>query len=168
MQLAIQPNIGLDSSSRHSVIGILKVLLADEAMLSFKIRRAAGSAGETGGPGLARLIDLQCQLIRGLTQELMERIQILGGLQFSDSEEFIKLARIDAAQAVHGAMSALADQETFTRLLREDVLKCTGVFEDQGTFALLVSILRKHEKMAWMLRAYIENDPVYREGRLKQ
>ena len=47
------------------------------------------------------------------------------------------------------------------RFLREDARKCTEEYEDEGTFEMLVSIMRLHEKMAWMLRSYIETDPVY-------
>jgi hypothetical protein len=36
--------------------------------------------------------------------------------------------------------------------------------EDEGAFDLLVSVLRMHEKMAWMLRSYIENEPVHGES----
>ena len=41
------------------------------------------------------------------------------------------------------------------RFLREDARKCTEEYEDEGTFELLVSVMRLHEKMAWMLRSYI-------------
>jgi hypothetical protein len=37
-------------------------------------------------------------------------------------------------------------------------------YEDEGTFELLVSIMRIHEKMAWMLRSYIENEPAHGES----
>jgi hypothetical protein len=33
------------------------------------------------------------------------------------------------------------------------------MYEDQGTFVMLVSVMRLHEKMAWILRSYIENEP---------
>jgi hypothetical protein len=54
----------------------------------------------------------------------------------------------------------LADHEASIRFLREDARKCTEEYEDEGTFELLVSVMRMHEKMAWMLRSYIENEPV--------
>ena len=48
--------------------------------------------------------------------------------------------------------------------MREDTRKCTEEYEDEGTFELLVSIMRLHEKMAWMLRSYIETEPVHNES----
>jgi starvation-inducible DNA-binding protein len=52
-------------------------------------------------------------------------------------------------------MSILADHEAFIRFMREDAQNCSEMYEDQGTFALLVSVMRIHEKMAWLLRSNI-------------
>jgi len=52
----------------------------------------------------------------------------------------------------------LADHETFIRSLREGARKCNEEYEDGGTYELLVSVMRLHEKMAWMLRSYIETE----------
>ena len=57
----------------------------------------------------------------------------------------------------------LADHEASIRFLREDARKCTEEHEDEGTFELLVNVMRLHEKMAWMLRSYIEPDLIYTE-----
>ncbi len=37
VQVSIQPNIGLDTAARQSVVEILNLLLADEAVLSLKL-----------------------------------------------------------------------------------------------------------------------------------
>ncbi len=52
----------------------------------------------------------------------------------------------------------LADHETSIRFLREDARKCSEDFEDEGTSDLLVNVMRMHEKNAWMLRSFIENE----------
>ena len=57
-----------------------------------------------------------------------------------------------------------ADHEASIRFLREDARKCTKEYKDEGTFELLVSLMRLHEKMAWMPRSYIENEPVHGES----
>jgi hypothetical protein len=59
----------------------------------------------------------------------------------------------------------IADHEACIRFLREDARKCTEEYEDEGTFELLVSVMRLHEKMAWMLRSYIENEPIHGDSR---
>ena len=54
------------------------------------------------------------------------------------------------------------------RFLREDARKCTEEYEDEGTFELLVSVMRLHEKMAWMLRSYIESESLNGNNRKHQ
>jgi starvation-inducible DNA-binding protein len=53
-------------------------------------------------------------------------------------------------------MDLLADHEAAIRFLREDAKKCSEEYEDEVTRDFLVDILCLHEKMAGMLRSYIE------------
>ena len=57
-------------------------------------------------------------------------------------------------------MELLADHEAAIRFMREDARKCSEEYEDHGTFALLVRFIRSHEKMAWILRSYIEPEMI--------
>jgi starvation-inducible DNA-binding protein len=165
VQVTFQPNIGLDAAARQSVVEILNLLLADEAVLSFKTHSAAGLAGGTGGPDLQPIYEAQYKEINDIVIEIAERVRILGGSSLSSSEELINSARLDGKLAlVPGVMAILADHEAFIRFLREDAQKCSEIYEDQGTFALLVNVMRLHEKMAWMLRSHIEKIPVFRES----
>jgi starvation-inducible DNA-binding protein len=165
VRFTFQPNIGLDATARQSVVEILNLLLADEAVLSLKTHRADGHAGGTGVHDLQPLYDAQYKEINDIVMEITERVRILGGSNLSGPEELINSARLDGKLAVvPDAMSILADHEAFIRFLREDAQKCSEMYEDQGTFALLVSVMRLHEKMAWMLRSYIENEPEHGES----
>jgi starvation-inducible DNA-binding protein len=156
IQVTFQPNIGLDASARQSVVEILNLLLADEAVLSLKTRRADGHAGGEVDPALQPLYGAQNKQINAISNEIVERVQILGGSHPNGSEELIDSARLDGKLAVFpGVMSILADHEALIRFLREDAQKCCDAYEDQGTYALLVNVMRIHEKMAWILRSNI-------------
>ena len=160
IKVTFQPNIGLDATARQSVVEILNLILADETVLSLKTQRADGHGGETGMPDLQPLYDAQFKEIKDIVGEIGERVSILGGLHLSTPEELINSARLDGRLAVvPAAMSILADHEAFIRFFREDAQKCSELYEDQGTYALLVNVMRLHEKMAWMLRSNIENEP---------
>ena len=50
----------------------------------------------------------------------------------------------------------LADHEAVIRTLRADLATAMDKFSDAGTSDLLTGLLEKHEKMAWMLRAFVE------------
>jgi starvation-inducible DNA-binding protein len=156
IQVTFQPNIGLDASARQSVVEILNLLLADEAVLSLKMHHGNTPSDGVNDLRLQPLYDAQYNQIQTILDELVERIQILGGAPSGDVEESIKDSRLDGKLAVNpGIMSILADQEAFIRFLREDAQKCSDAYEDQGTYALLIDILRSHEKMAWVLRSNI-------------
>jgi len=49
----------------------------------------------------------------------------------------------------------LADHEAIVRQLRVDVDTAVGQ-GDAGTNDFLTGLMEKHEKMAWMLRAFLE------------
>jgi len=159
IQITIQPNIGLDVNARESVIDMLNLLLADEAVLSLKTHHADGHAGGLDVPELKTLYDAQYQQINAISNEIVERVQILGGSHLHGSEELIDSARLGGERdVVPGILSLLADHEAFIRFLREDAQKCSEMYEDQGTYALLVSVMCMHEKMAWLLRSNIALD----------
>jgi starvation-inducible DNA-binding protein len=156
IQVTFQPNIGLDASVRQSVVEILNLLLADEAVLSQKTHHFIGQASRVDNPELQPLYEAQSKQIKTITNEIVERIQILGGKLFGGSDELIDSSRLDGKIVDgHDVMNILADHEAFIRFLREDAQKCTDVYEDQGTFALLINVLRSHEKMAWILRSNV-------------
>jgi len=156
VKVTFQPNIGLDASVRQSVIDILNLLLADEAVLSFKTHKAGGNPNGTDAPDLNSLFDEQYKQLNEVSKEIVERVQIMGGMQVRGFDELCERARLGVdPNAYPGPLNILADQEAFIRFLREDAQKCSDLFEDQGTFALLIHILRIHEKMAWVLRKNI-------------
>jgi starvation-inducible DNA-binding protein len=50
----------------------------------------------------------------------------------------------------------LADHETTIRNLRADLGTCADTYHDMGTSDFLTGLMERHEKMAWMLRSFIE------------
>ena len=161
-QILIQPNIGLDSYVRNSVVDILNHTLANEAVLTLKTRSAHWNVSGAGFIELYILFDTQYKQLNEISDEIAERVRMLGGIAIGSLQEFIEYSRLEEQPGVvPSILHLLADHEASIRFLREDVRKCNEEYEDEGTFDLLVSVMRLHEKMAWLLRSYIENDPVY-------
>lgn len=166
LQVEIQPNIGLDSDVRHSVVDILNNTLANEAVLSQKTRSAHWNVSGAGFLELHILFDSQYKQLNEISDEIAERARMLGGIAIGSLQEFINLARIEEQPgSVPKIMNLLADHEAAIRWLREDARKCSEEHEDEGTFELLVSVMSLHEKMAWMLRSYLEIEPNH-DGKL--
>ena len=53
----------------------------------------------------------------------------------------------------------LADHETIVRQLRID-LEAAEKYHDMGTNDFLTGLMEKHEKVAWMLRAFLQAESV--------
>jgi starvation-inducible DNA-binding protein len=165
LQVLIQPNIGLDSDVRHSVVEILNNTLANEAVLTVKTRSAQWNVSGAGFFELHILFNSQYEQLNDISDEIAERARILGGIAIGSLREFINYTRLEEQSGVvPDILRLLADHEATIRFLREDARKCTEEYEDEGTFELLVSVMRLHEKMAWILRSYIENEPVHGES----
>ena len=155
----IQPNIGLDSDVRRSVVHLLNVTLADEVVLATKTRSALWNARGADFHKIQTLFENQYQLLNNVCDELARRARMLGGFAIGSLEEFIHLSRLEGQPGdVPDILRLLADHETTIRSLREDVRKCTEEYEDEGTFDLLVSVMRMHEKITWLLRSCLEAD----------
>jgi starvation-inducible DNA-binding protein len=165
LQVLIQPNIGLDSDVRHSVVKILNNTLANEAVMTLKTRSAHWNVSGAGFFELHILFDTQYKQLNDISDEIAERTRMLGGIAIGSSQEFINYTRLEEQPGeIPGIIDLLADHEATVRFLREDARKCTEEYEDEGSFELLVSVMRMHEKMAWMLRSHIENEPVHSDN----
>jgi len=157
LQVLIQPNIGLDREVRHAVVEILNHTLADEVVLTIKTRCAHWNVSGAGFIELQILFASQYEQLNAISDEIAERVRMLGGIVIGSLREFIHYTRVEEHTGVApDILHLLADHEAAIRFLREDARKCTEDYEDEGTFELMVSIMRLHEKMAWMLRSYLE------------
>jgi starvation-inducible DNA-binding protein len=158
-QVSIQPNIGLDRDTRQLIMKMLDQTVADETVLMLKTRNAHWNVSGADFFELHILFDTQFKQINEITDEIAERIRILGGFAIGGLKEILAHARlVERPGKVPDILHLLADHEAMIRFLREDTQKCSEEYEDEGTSDLLVSIMRLHEKMAWILRSYTETD----------
>ena len=59
-----------------------------------------------------------------------------------------------------GGVCLLADHETVIRQLRGDLETSMNTYQDAGTNDFLTGLMEQHEKMAWMLRAFLAGTAV--------
>lgn len=163
-QIFIQPNIGLNSDVRCSVVSLLNRALADETVLAVKTRGAHWNVHGKGFFELHKLFASQYLLLNNLCDEIAERARILGGCAIGSLGEFLDLTRLEEQPGlIPDILHLLADHETSIRFLREDARKCSEEYEDEGTFGILINAMRLHEKMAWILRSYIDEESAHFE-----
>jgi len=155
------PNIGIPDGNRQGTIALLNTLLADEYMLYTKTRNYHWNVTGLQFNDLHKFFETQYEALDDIVDEVAERARSLGGRAAGTLEEFRKTARlgedpgrVPAARDMLAGL--LADHEAPTRSLRADVDTVTDKYRDTGTADFLTGLLEQHEKMAWMLRSFLE------------
>jgi starvation-inducible DNA-binding protein len=154
-------NIGLGEEPRAAVTQILNALLADEYVLYTRTRNYHWNVIGPQFNDLHKFFEAQYDEINDIVDEVAERARSLGGRSAGTLAEFLKLTRLKEetgaapdARAMIGAL--LADHEAIIRSLRQDLQTCADKHGDMGTSDFLTGLMEQHEKMAWMLRAFLE------------
>jgi starvation-inducible DNA-binding protein len=155
------PDIGLSTENTHGVAAILGRVLGDEHVLYMRLRNYHWNAvGMTFGP-LHALFQEQYEALADDIDDVAERIRMLGPNTPGTMTEFLQLATLAEQPGQlpddRGMVAQLvADHEAIIRNLRNDVRACDEQYDDMGTSDFLTGLMEKHEKMAWLLRAHIE------------
>lgn len=157
----MEPNIGLSDSQRKGVIDLLSKGLADEQVLYTKTRNYHWNVVGPQFHDLHKFLESQYEALAESIDDIAERIRSIGGKSPGTLAEFVKLARLKEEpgrlpNARTMIANLLADHESVIRQLREDIDHCEEKFDDAGTADFLTSKMEDHEKMAWMLRACLD------------
>ena len=149
----------IDSNNPQKVIEILNSAFADEAVLSLKTKNAKWNLCGSEFFELCHIYEIHYNQINELVEEIAIRIQMLHGYQICSFSEYLANTRLSETPGITpDAIHLLSDHESIIRFLREDYRNCTNFYEDGSTSEMLVRIIRQHEKIAWMLRSFIQRE----------
>ena len=157
----MKPEIGLLDKNRDAVVKILNAILSDEMVLLMKTRNYHWNVTGLQFNDLHKFFDAQYGELNGIVDDVAERARALGSLAMGTMGEFQKQARLKEHPGQHpGAKSMLSnllsDHESIIRTLRADQAICQDTHGDAGTTDFLIGLMEQHEKMAWMLRSFLE------------
>jgi starvation-inducible DNA-binding protein len=160
----MNPNIGLSDEQRTAVIKILNTLLSDEYVLYTKTRNYHWNVLGPQFNDLHKFFEEQYTELTEVVDDVAERARSLGGWALGTLKEFSQHARLNEhpdqyPNARQMIANLLADHETVVRQLRSD-LESAEKYHDMGTNDFLTGLMEKHEKMAWMLRAFLVSESV--------
>ena len=160
----MNPNIDLSEEQRNSVVKILNALLSDEYVLYTKTRNYHWNVIGPQFNDLHKFFEEQYTELNVVADDVAERARSLGGWALGTLTEFSQHARVNEypgqyPQAREMIANLLADHETIVRQLRTD-LETAEKQHDMGTNDFLTGLMEKHEKMAWMLRAFSAGESV--------
>lgn len=152
-------NIGISEADRKAVVAELKKLQADEFTLYIKTWGFHWNVTGMNFNDLHGFFLGHYEQLQGFVDDVAERIRKLGHVAPGTLIELKKNARIgEMAGEKHTDKAMidilLEDHEDIIESLRK-ALDLTVKHHDMGTNNFLTDLMEKHEKMAWMLRAYL-------------
>jgi starvation-inducible DNA-binding protein len=155
------PDLGISAQNTQGVVALLSRLLADEHVLYVRLRNYHWNlVGMSFGP-LHALFQQQYEGLATDIDDIAERIRMLGADAPGTMAEFIQLATLaERPGELPGDRTMIAqlvsDHEAIIRHLRRDLRACDEQYDDMGTSDYLTTLMEQHEKMAWLLRAHID------------
>ena len=158
----MKPNLELTAKSREGAVTMLNALLADEFVLGVRTRNCHWNVTGPHFHDLHKLFASQYDALDEIMDDVAERARALGGDALGTLSEFLKLTRLKEQPGKYPNASQmttelLAGHEAVIRQLRADVVACDEKLGDAGTTDFLTGLMERHEKMAWMLRAVLED-----------
>lgn len=153
-------NIGIPEKHRMQVVEILNTTLSDEFVLYTTTRNFHWNVVGPRFSEVHTFFDEQYQELNTIVDEVAERARSLGGRAFGSLTEFLRHTRLkehpNPVEASEMIAALLEDHEALIQALRSDLEVCAEEYKDQGTSDFLTGLMEEHEKMAWMLRAFLE------------
>ncbi len=154
-------NTGLSEKERFGSVELLYHLLSDEFVLYTKTRKYHWNVTGMQFKSLHELFEEHYRDIEDKIDQVAERIRALGYLSLGTIKQFSKLTRLQEHEDEdHTARTRLKnlihDHEEIISNLRSDLNIALEKNRDAGTSDFMTSLMESHEKMAWMLRSYLE------------
>ncbi|HRI60151.1 MAG TPA: DNA starvation/stationary phase protection protein [Saprospiraceae bacterium] len=156
----MKSNIGIADKSLQKVANLLNTLLADEFTLYVKTRNAHWNVTGDNFHELHKFFENQYEQLDEIMDEVAERVRMLGHFSIGSLNDIVKNTRLTESKTDFGKQNNLIrglldDHETIIRVVRTEIDKVTSEYKDLGTGDFLTGLMERHEKMAWMLRAYL-------------
>lgn len=154
------PNIAITPMHLQQSSGLLSVLLANEMTLYIKTRKFHWNVTGESFMEMHKLFEAQYTQLEKITDQVAERIGMLGGKAIGTMHEFTLLSKIIEHPNEYLSQKAmltelLINHETIISALRKDVESCTNECHDAGSADMLSKIMQQHESTAWILRRYL-------------
>jgi len=154
-------NIEILEKHRNESVKILNQLLSDEYVLYTKTRNYHWNVTGSDFSELHKFFEAQYEELDEIIDEVAERARSLGSNSLGTLTEFLKHTHLkefpsDYPESQKMISNLLTDHELIIQNLRRDLALCAEKYNDAGTSDFLTGLMEQHEKMAWMLRAYLD------------
>lgn len=156
----MKPNIEISEKNLKEVATLLNNLVADEYVLYTKTRNAHWNIQGQNFMELHKFFESQYDALDQIIDDVAERVRSLGHFSLGSLRDFLSITRLteqhhDFSNQKQIIQTLVDDHETIIRVLRKQVTTIGETHKDAGTSDFVTGIMEQHEKMAWMLRAYL-------------
>ena len=154
-------NIGIEQKDLKKIHTLLNDLLADEYTLYTKTLNYHWNLRGVQFNDLHLFFRKQYEELFQVIDDLAERARTIGADAAGTLQEFQKNTQLKEKPGVLPpsmtmVKNLLDDHETIIRSIRKGIKICEKS-EDSGSANFLTDLIEKQEKMAWMLRTFLEN-----------
>jgi len=156
----MKPNIEISESHLKEVATLLNTLLADEYVLYTKTRSAHWNVQGIGFMELHAFFQTQYEALDIIVDDVAERVRSLGHFALGSLKDFLSVTHMLENESDFGSQKQIIqalinDHETIIRMIRNELTAVSDNCKDLGTTDFLTGLMKQHEKMTWMLRAYL-------------
>jgi starvation-inducible DNA-binding protein len=157
----MEAKIGIEQKLLGKGAYELSRILANEFLLYTKTRNAHWNVEGPDFYSAHKFFEDQYELLDEVMDDVAERIRSLGHYAPATLKEYLKLTKLSEQSREENTKTGfikelLSDHEAVIIHLRENIKIFMDEFHDAGTSDFITSLMEKHEKMAWMLRAHLK------------
>ncbi len=157
----MKAEIGISDKNRQASALLLNTILADEYILYTKTRNYHWNVVGPSFQELHKFFEEQYSIIDESIDEIAERVRMLNHNAVGSLKDILKLARLTETKeqsltAKVMLQNLLDDHEQMIRVLREAISTFAEKNKDLGNSDFVTGLMEQHEKMAWMLRSYVQ------------
>lgn len=150
---------GIPAKKLSAVALALNKLLADEYVLYTKTRNYHWNVEGSNFMEMHRFYEAQYEELDEIIDEVAERIRMLGHYAEGRLKDLVQLGSLTEPQYTSDQKTQLSnllnDHETLIRILRQLIPDFADKYNDIGSSDFVTGLIKQHEKMAWMIRAYL-------------
>jgi starvation-inducible DNA-binding protein len=156
----MKPDFEITDIKLKEVATLLNTLLADEYILYTKTRNAHWNIEGKNFSELHKFFEGQYEPLDIIIDNTAERVRALGHFALGTLKDFLQVSRLSEQNDKFSDQSSiiqtlLTDHESIIRFLSRDIIIASEC-KDLGTADFMTGIMEQHEKMAWMLRSYLQ------------
>jgi starvation-inducible DNA-binding protein len=158
----MKTTIGITEVNRQNVATELAKIVADETVLYTKTKNAHWNVEGVDFYDKHLFFEAQFTQLDALIDQVAERIRALGHYAPATLKSFLELTHLTeeskgSNRSVDLMQELLEDHESVIMVLRGLIKSFADDFHDAGSSDFVTGLMETHEKMAWFLRAHLNN-----------